>query len=124
VSLETYFVQGSYQKILTTKQNMPLLAYHFFIDKFADAIRYEIARSAERSYESLKLTDMQKMFMIQDKKELEDFIRQNHKKDSIGWEVRGDRTHFIRERKEVAEIPSTQMINLTLDYATELNRII
>ena len=64
VSLETYFVQGSYSKILTTKYNMPLMAYHFFIDKFADAIRYEIARSAERSYESLKLTDMEKMFMI------------------------------------------------------------
>lgn len=59
-------MQGSYQKILNTKQNMPLLAYHFFIDKFADAIRYEIARSAERAYESLKLADTAKMFMIND----------------------------------------------------------
>ena len=66
VSLETYFVEGSYQKILTQQQNVPLLAYHFFIDKFVDAIRYEIARSSERSYDSLKLSDMQTMFMIND----------------------------------------------------------
>ena len=45
---------------------MPQVAYNFFIEKFVDAIRYEIARSAERSYESLRLRDMQTMFMIQD----------------------------------------------------------
>ena len=64
VSLETYFVQGSYQKILTQKQNVPQVEYNFFIDKFVDAIRYEIARSAECSYDSLSLKDMLSMFMI------------------------------------------------------------
>ena len=80
---------------------MPLLAYHFFIDKFADAIRYEIARSAERAYESLKLSDMQKMFMITDQKDLMQFITQNNLKDNIGWEIKGDRLYFIKERKEI-----------------------
>jgi len=46
---------------------VPLQAYNFFIDKFVDAIRIEIARSAERSYDSLALADMQKMFMIEDR---------------------------------------------------------
>ena len=64
VSLETYFVQGRYQKILQQQDNVPQVAYYFFIGKFVDAIRYEIARSAERSYDSLSLRDMQKMFMI------------------------------------------------------------
>lgn len=57
VSLEQHFVEGSYNKILTQKQNVPLEAYHFFINKFVDAIRFEIARSAERAYESLSLRD-------------------------------------------------------------------
>ena len=64
VSLETYFVQGSYQKILTEQKNVPRREYNFFIEKFVDAIRYEIARSAEVSYQSIRLSDMQKMFMI------------------------------------------------------------
>ena len=77
VSLETYFVQGSYQKILQQQQNVPQVAYYFFIEKFVDAIRYEIARSAERSYDSLRLRDMQKMFMIEDEAQLRAFIAQN-----------------------------------------------
>ena len=53
---------------------MPLPAYYFFIEKFVDAIRYEIARSAEQSYDSLKLSDMQKMFMIETREQLMAFI--------------------------------------------------
>lgn len=132
VSLENYFVQGSYQNILRQQQNVPLPAYYFFIEKFVDAIRYEIARSAEQSYDSLKLSDMQKMFMIETREQLMAFISQNQQKaqsesaakDRVNWEVRNDRLFFLRAKKEVEEIPSLQMINLSLDYATELNRII
>jgi 26S proteasome regulatory subunit N12 len=82
VSLETYFVQGSYQKILQQQQNVPQVAYYFFIEKFVDAIRYEIARSAERSYESLRLVDMQKMFMIDSRDQLMAFIGYNQQQAS------------------------------------------
>ena len=129
VSLETYFVQGSYQKILQQQQNVPIVAYNFFIEKFVDAIRYEIARSAERSYESLSLRSMQNMFMIESEAQLQAFIAQNQRdsaesRESVKWEVRGDRLHFVKARKEVSEIPAIDMINLSLEYATELNRII
>lgn len=102
---------------------MPLQSYNFFIDKFVDAIRFEIARSAERSYDSLSLADMQKMFMIADQQQLNAFI-QSQTKGRVEWRVRGDRLHFLKERREVTEIPSLKMINVALDYATELNRII
>ena len=75
MSLEQYFVMGSYDKILSQKQNVPLQAYQFFIDKFVDAIRYEVARSAERAYSSLSLPDMAKMFMISDQNALANFIQ-------------------------------------------------
>ena len=94
-----------------------------------DAIRYQIARSAQRSYDSLKLTDMQKMFMIEDKAKLMEFIDQNsnlaeEQRARTKWEIRGDRLHFTREKREVTDIPSIAMINKSLEYATELNRII
>ena len=50
--------------------------------------------------------------------------RKHKNSDSVTWEVRGDRLHFVKARKELSEIPSMEMINLSLDYATELNRII
>ena len=34
---------------------MPLDVYNIFVNKFVDAIRYEIARSSEKAYESLKI---------------------------------------------------------------------
>ena len=94
-----------------------------------DAIRYQIARSAERSYDSLKLADMQKMFMIDDKAKLMEFIDQNRalgeeQRARTKWEIRDDRLHFLREKREVTDIPSIAMINKSLEYATELNRII
>ena len=58
VSLEQHFVEGSYNKILTSKQNLPLASYQFFIDRFVVAIRFENARSAEKAYDSLKVADM------------------------------------------------------------------
>jgi 26S proteasome regulatory subunit N12 len=75
VSLEQHFVEGSYNKILTSQHNVPLEAYHFFINKFVDAIRYEIARSAEKAYESLRFTDMQKMLMLERQEDLRAFIQ-------------------------------------------------
>lgn len=56
VSLEQYFVDGNYTKVLSTK-NAPLEAYRFFIEKFIDTVRTEIARSAEVSYTQLSLKD-------------------------------------------------------------------
>ena len=87
VSLKDYFVEGSYNKILSSKQNVPLQAYQFFIDKFVDAIRYEVARSAERAYESLSIRDMAQMFMISNMDDLRTFIMQNDGKDNVGWEI-------------------------------------
>ena len=49
-------------------------AYQFFIDKFVDAIRYEVARSAEKAYESLSIKAMGDMFMIKNQDELMLFI--------------------------------------------------
>ena len=87
MKMESYFVEGSYNMILTQKQNVPLQAYHFFINRFVDAIRYELARSSERAYESLSLKDMGKFFMINNQDELRLFIEQNNNKDRVQWQI-------------------------------------
>ncbi len=45
-------------------------------------------------------------------------------KDGVAWAVSGGRVVFKAEKREKKEIPSNKMICLSLDYATELNRII
>lgn len=103
---------------------MPLEAYNFFINKFVDAIRHEIARSAEKAYESLRFSDMQKILMIECPEEMKRFISANTGVEGINWNISGDRIFFSKLRQEIEEIPSFKMINLSLGYATELNRIV
>lgn len=54
------------------------------------------------------------------------FIEANSGKEGVGWEINMDdgRVWFKKEKKDHKEIPSVKMINLCLDYAGELNKII
>jgi 26S proteasome regulatory subunit N12 len=125
VALDQLFVEGSYNKILSQKQNVPHEAYQFFMNHIVDAIRFEIARSAEKAYESLKIADTYKLFMLQNEAELKQFISSNNGKgDGIEWRVQGDRLYFVKQKAEAKEIPSEKMISVSLSLATELNRIV
>lgn len=97
VSLEQHFVEGSYNKILgLRRQQVPHPAYQVFIDHFADAIRHEIARSAEKAYESLRLADAAKLFMIPEA-EVRAFVEVHAAKaDGVEWRVEGDRLLFVK----------------------------
>ena len=101
-----------------------MAAYQVFIDKFVDAIRYEVARSAERAYESLTIKALGNMLMFQNEQQLKEFISQNDNKDDVSWVERNGRVYFNASKKSQVEIPSNKMINMSLGYATELNRII
>jgi CSN8/PSMD8/EIF3K family len=103
---------------------VPHEAYQFFVNKFVDAIRFEIARSAEKAYDSLKLTDTNRLFMIEKDADLKQFITNNSNKEGVEWQVRGDRLHFVKQKADAKEIPSERMINTSLQFATELNRIV
>ena len=66
------------------------------------------------------------MFMIKEKSELLAFIESQAKREGakVAWQIKEDRLHFVKEKKEVSEIPNHKMMNIALNYATELNRII
>ena len=77
------------------------------------------------------------MFMIDSQSDLLAFVEANNGKvrlycelmnigvqENVAWEVQNGRVHFKKEKTEQKEIPSFKMINLCLDYAAELNKII
>ncbi len=95
------------------------------MNHIVDAIRFEIARSSEKAYESLRLADTYKLFLLQNENELKQFIQSNSGKgDGIEWKVQGDRLFFVKQKAEAKEIPSEKMIHVSLNLATELNRIV
>lgn len=62
--------------------------------------------------------------MLENITDMQRFIQLNNDKEGVGWAVHGDRVIFQRQKTETKEIPSSKMVSLCLDYATELNRIV
>ena len=69
--------------------------YINYLNKFDQTIRYQIARSAEKSYESLKTSDAITLLMLNNYQELQTFIKNEILEDSeIQWEITNDRLYF------------------------------
>eukprot|EP00345_Euplotes_harpa_P017719 CAMPEP_0168347720 /NCGR_PEP_ID=MMETSP0213-20121227/19205_1 /TAXON_ID=151035 /ORGANISM="Euplotes harpa, Strain FSP1.4" /LENGTH=265 /DNA_ID=CAMNT_0008356957 /DNA_START=8 /DNA_END=806 /DNA_ORIENTATION=- len=120
VSLEQYFVDGNYSKVLATKK-APLEAYNFFIEKFIDTVRTEIARSAEVSYKQLSLKDACEVFMIDNVDQLRAFVEHeaNYNEEmgessSVSWVLEDGYLKFISTKKIMYQV---------LEYAQELQKI-
>lgn len=127
VSLEQYFVDGNYAKVLATK-NVPLDAYNFFIEKFIHTVRTEIARSVEVSYERLSLRDACEIFMLENVDQLQQFVETqsdiNAEDRTISWVIKDDYLHFYTINVEKEGIPAKKMMAQVLEYANELQRIV
>lgn len=127
VSLEQHFVDGNYSKVLATK-NVPVEAYNFFVEKFIDTVRTEIARSAEVSYKHLSTKDACEIFMLNSIDELKAFVENESSMDNesrkISWVIKDGYLQFIPINIEKNSIPATKMMYQVLDYALELERIV
>ena len=123
--LEQSIMEGNYTAITQMK---PLSDhfYNFFLSKFDDAIRYQIARSAEKSYESLKISDALQILMLSGETELGNFIREQEKLEDreINWVISGDRIVFIPLEKEKESIPAFSIVADALRLGIEMEKII
>lgn len=91
-------MEGNYKQIQTIRASSQDKAYKYYLDKFDNAIRFQIARSAERSYESIKISDAISLLLLQNAQDLSNFINQDAESletREIEWKVANDRLHFI-----------------------------
>jgi len=122
VELEQSFMEGAYNRVLSARQAVPHDSYVYFMDLLAKTVRDEIAGCSEKAYDSLSVADAKKILMFSSDLDLENYVVDDHPE----WEVSGNRV-FFQKAKELApckEIPSLQLINQTLGYARELERIV
>jgi len=121
--LEQHIMEGSYNKVLSAKTELgPLFQKEgmYFMDMLVDTVRDEIADCSEKAYASIKAADLQGLLMFTSAKELADFAEQR------GWSVDGQNVTFAKMDDETPaqKLPSTQLIQETLAYAKELERIV
>ncbi|KAF1780495.1 26S proteasome non-ATPase regulatory subunit Rpn12 [Phytophthora cactorum] len=98
VKLEQYLMEGTYNKVLESRTNVPNPYFPFFLSQLLQTVRENIADCAEH--------------VIQEEK--------------TEWVVREGRVWFKAPEKSLgaSDIPSLRLVGETLAYATELDRIV
>ncbi|KAF8380013.1 hypothetical protein HHK36_027482 [Tetracentron sinense] len=122
VELEQSFMEGAYNRVFSARQTVPDGTYVYFMDLLAKTVRDEISGCSEKAYEYLSINDAQQILMFSSDQELSEYIKEEHPE----WEVKKGLV-FFQKAKESApckEIPSLQLMNQTLSYARELERIV
>ncbi|OMO57300.1 SAC3/GANP/Nin1/mts3/eIF-3 p25 [Corchorus olitorius] len=99
VELEQSFMEGAYNRVLSARQTAPHETYVYFMDLLAKT-----------------------MLLFSSDQELLEYIKDEHPE----WEVKNGSVYFqkAKESAPCKEIPSLQLINQTLSYARELERIV
>ncbi|KAI7847373.1 cornichon protein-domain-containing protein [Circinella umbellata] len=120
VDLEQFLMEGSYNKVWSTRSSVQGEEFLFFYDILIDTIRNEIASCSEKAYDSLPLQDAGTLLFLKNTKELLNFAQER------GWKVHpGEQViYFGSDDNDAVEIPQEQIITQTLSYARELERIV
>ncbi|WOK93386.1 26S proteasome non-ATPase regulatory subunit [Canna indica] len=121
VELEQSFMEGAYNRVLSARQTVPHDTYVYFMDLLAKTVRDEIAGCSEKAYDYLTVNDAKKILMFSSQQQLSEYISEEHPE----WEIKNDCVFFqkAKESQPCKEIPALQLINQTLSYARELERI-
>ncbi|CAN6450253.1 unnamed protein product [Victoria cruziana] len=122
VELEQSFMEGAYNRVLSARQTVPHSTYVYYMDLLAKTVRDEIAGCSEKAYDYLTIGDAKQILMFSSEQELLEYITEEHP----DWEARNGFVFFQRAKETAPckEIPSLQLINQTLSYARELERIV
>jgi len=118
VSLEQYIMEGSYNKVLLAKGNVPAESYNFFIDILMDTVRNEIASCLEKAYKDISCADAARMLSIP-QGEMGQYAKGRN------WEVVGNRLRYRQDNlQEDGGVPSMELANMAITYAREMEQIV
>ena len=127
LDIEQCIVEGNYSHMARLK-NSNDNNYNYYLNKFDDTIRYQIARSMEKSYDNLNGSDAMQLLMLKDENDLNEFIKQqneNPREDrEIIWQRDGGKIRFIPINESKASIPAYRIFNDSLLLGIETEKIV
>jgi CSN8/PSMD8/EIF3K family len=125
IAVERKFMVGIYDEILSMA--LPHATYQFFMDQLASTVRDAIADCIEVSYTTLTVQQAAEIMKFDHATELQDFMEyvETSRED---WIIENDTITFQPSVAGAAmttqDIPSQQLIQQSLTYATEMERIV
>ncbi|GAB66211.1 26S proteasome regulatory particle non-ATPase subunit12, partial [Plasmodium cynomolgi strain B] len=129
LELEQHIMDGYFYHVLTKKDNIPLYLYTLFIERLYNTIRHKLADCIFASSNCISSEYACELLKFVSEKELYHFIGEyNETKTSQGecnvlWEVRNKKVYFNNQTVHVQDLPALEVLNNTIGYATELERI-
>lgn len=128
VKIENWVLEGYYDKAVSliknteSEEKLKLKEFNIFDRTLLQAIRLEISRSMEKSYQSLPLSNARYLLFLNSEKEVEQWAVQQ------GWPVVKNEIVFKEQEvvgdDEEAYNSSQRLVKNTLNYAREIDSII
>lgn len=119
IALEQFIMEGSYHKVRSARADVPAESYTFFMDILMDTVRNEIADCIERAFNTLPVQEALKLLQVTGTDQLQAFVG-----DKRDWTINGQNVVFGKGEEAKNTIPSRQLIQESLTYAKELERIV
>ncbi len=88
---------------------------------------FEISRSAEKSYHSLKFNDLAEILQLESEAEVFNYIKsQEIAAEDVGyrWRIEKKVVYFEKAEQEGKKINSDELMKVTLQYLHEIEKII
>ncbi|KJP89674.1 hypothetical protein AK88_00634 [Plasmodium fragile] len=130
LQLEQHIMDGYFYYVLTKKEDIPLYLYALFIERLYNTIRHKLADCIFASSNCISSDYACELLQFVSENDLFQFIGEyNETKTSEGesnllWEVRNKKIYFNNPTVHVQELPALEVLNNTIGYATELERIV
>ncbi|CRG99806.1 26S proteasome regulatory subunit RPN12, putative [Plasmodium relictum] len=130
LELEQHIMDGYFHYVLTRKDEIPLYLYSLFMERLYSTIRYKLADCIFSSSNSISLLHACELLKFKSENELYEFITAyNETKTSQGennviWEIKNNKIFFNNKTVNSQEVPALEILNNTIGYATELERIV
>ena len=127
MDIEQCIVEGNYSHMSKFK-NLSDVNYNYYLSKFDDTIRYQIARSMEKSYENINNKAAMNLLMLNNEHALNEFVKQQNEDPredrEILWKNEGDKIIFIPLNDNKATIPAYRIFNDSLLLGIETEKIV
>merc|ERR1712107_773641 len=113
-----YIMEGSYNKVLLAKGNVPAESYKYFIDILMTTVRSEIASCLEKAYADISCSDAARMLSIS-AGDINAYAAERK------WQISVGRLQFrgTDSENEEQEVLSVQLANMAITYAKRWSRL-
>lgn len=122
LDLERDMHEGLYNRVWNACNALPDKSFSHFAERLTRAARHDIAKCLEVSYEHLKVKDAMKLLNYQPSEEATfvDFA----KHEDRAWSIDSNQVTFKKGEQKDLDLGAETLINQSLAYAHEIERII